>query len=153
MTVEEVNVLTIVDLRLVHTALMNDADEISDTQMWTWCLLQWTGGPRQRTCKLLTTECLQGLEGGMVRKPQMATVTSLPASLGTEDAQLFRRPILPSPDPDLNVFSVLEHQVPGGNAAACVSESYLFRRLTVTTDCVGVQYGHRVAAYIRGILK
>ena len=67
------------------------------------------------------------------------------------------RPILPSPDPDLNMFPVLQHQVVVVNAAPCGPQRYLFRRLTnkgtVTKDPVGVQYGERVAKRIREILK
>ena len=67
------------------------------------------------------------------------------------------RPILPSPDPDLNLFPVLQHQVAVVNAAPCGPERYLLRRLTnkgtVTRDLVGVQYGERLAKRICEILK
>ena len=57
-TVDEVNVLIVDDLKLVRKALMHDADKISDTHMWTWCLLEWNGGPQQMTGTL--GECLPG---------------------------------------------------------------------------------------------
>ena len=67
------------------------------------------------------------------------------------------RPILPSPDPHLNLFPVLQHQVAVVNAAPCGPERYVFTRLTnkgtVTKDPVGVQYGERLAKRIREILK
>ena len=67
------------------------------------------------------------------------------------------RPILPLPDPNLNQFPVLQHQVAVVNTAPCGPERYLFRRLTnkgiVTKDPVGVLCRERVAKRIREILK
>ena len=43
---EEPNVLIVEDMKIVGAVLMHDPQKFSHTQMWTRCLLEWTGGLR-----------------------------------------------------------------------------------------------------------